>query len=281
MGYAHVGYNVGGIAGRSSGYLEACVNAGAVEGRKDVGGVAGQVAPNIRLIFDPDTIDRLRDELDQLNRMVNDTLDPTDASRGTISGRLDQLSDCARSASDSADQLSDIMSDWVDGSIDTINDACDTLADTLDRLEEITDNGEDILDTMADGMDLLEDSLKQMSGAMGTGQEGLDHLAGAMEDFRDAVRLAQEGLDTFQQALRDLSRALVAGDPEAIDQALRLLRNGALELSGALETARKPRRSCPSSWRKVQWMTKSCPTISLPASTCSRTAWKLPRPRRP
>ena len=235
VGYAHVGYNVGGIVGRSSGYLENCANSGSIKGRKDVGGVAGQIAPNIRLIFSPDTIDELKDELDRLNRMVDDTLDHTDSSRSTISHRLDQLSDCARSASDSADQLSDIMSDWVDGSIDTINDACDTLADTLDRLEEITDNGEDILDTMADGMDLLEDSLKQMSGAMGTGQEGLDHLAGAMEDFRDAVRLAQEGLDTFQQALRDLSRALVAGDPEAIDQALRLLRNGALELSGALE----------------------------------------------
>ena len=143
--------------GRSSGYLENCVNSGSIKGRKDVGGVAGQIAPNIRLIFSPDTI----------------------------------------------------------------NDACDTLAAPLDRLEEIADNGEDILDTMADGMDLLEDSLEQMSDAM--------------EGFRDAVRLAQEGLDNFQQALRDLSRALVVGDPGAIDQALRLLRDGALDLSEAPE----------------------------------------------
>lgn len=235
VGYAHVGYNVGGVAGRSSGYLENCVNTGSIKGRKDVGGVAGQIAPNIRLIFSPDTIDQLKDELDRLNRMVDDTLDHTDSSRNTISHRLDQLSDCARSASDSADQLTDIMSSWVDDSIDTINDACDTLADTLDRLEEITDNGEDILDTVADGMDLLEESLDLMSDAMGSGQEGLDRLAGAMEDFRDAVRLAQEGLDTFQQALRTLSKALVVGDPEAIDQALQMLRNSALDLSNALE----------------------------------------------
>ena len=234
VGYAHVGYNVGGVVGRSSGYLENCMNAGTVEGRKDVGGVAGQIAPNIRLIFSPDTIDELKDELDRLNRMVDDTLDHSDASRNTISDRLDQLSDYARTASGSADQLADVMSGWTDSTIDTINDACDTLADTLDRLEEITDNGEEILDTVADGMDLLEDSLDRMSGAMGTGQEGLDSLAGAMEDVREAVQQAQDGLDSFQRALRDLSRAIVVNDQEAIERALRLLQSGTQDLSDAL-----------------------------------------------
>jgi len=247
VGYAHVGYNVGGVVGRSSGYLENCMNSGSIKGRKDVGGVAGQIAPNIRLIFSPDTIDELRDELDRLNDMVNDTLDHTDSSRNTISDRLDQLSDCARSASDSADQLSDIMSGWTDDSIDTINDACDILADTLDRLEEITENGEDILDAMADGMDLLEDSLDRMSDAMGTGEDGLDSLAGGMEDLREAFRLAQDGLDSFQRALRDLSRALVSRDPEAVDRALRLLQGGVQDLAGALE-------DCAEAVEELYWL---------------------------
>ena len=44
VGYQHIGYNVGGVVGRSSGQILACSNEGAVCGRKDVGGIAGQMA---------------------------------------------------------------------------------------------------------------------------------------------------------------------------------------------------------------------------------------------
>ena len=239
IGYPHVGYNVGGIVGRSSGYLENCVNTGTVKGRKDVGGVAGQVAPNIRLIFSPDTIDALQDELDRLNHMVDDTLNHTDSSKDTISSRLDQFSDYARSASDSADQLADVMSSWTDSGIDTINDASDTLANTLDRLEEITDSGEDILDAMADGMDGLEDSLNQIADAMGIGGEGLDTLSGDVGDLRNALQQARDAFHSVQQAVRDLSKALVVGDPEAAQTALTLLKTAAQDLSAALEDCGK------------------------------------------
>ena len=43
VGYQHIGYNTGGIVGRSCGQLRQCANDGAVCGRKDVGGIAGQI----------------------------------------------------------------------------------------------------------------------------------------------------------------------------------------------------------------------------------------------
>ena len=62
IGYPHIGYNTGGIAGRTSGQLVDCVNTGAVNGRKDVGGVAGQVEPYIEMQLDdqkaPDPAER-------------------------------------------------------------------------------------------------------------------------------------------------------------------------------------------------------------------------------
>ncbi len=45
VGYPHYGYNVGGIAGRQSGYVHNCVNEAPVQGRKDVGGIVGQMEP--------------------------------------------------------------------------------------------------------------------------------------------------------------------------------------------------------------------------------------------
>ncbi|MGN8874568.1 GLUG motif-containing protein [Pseudoflavonifractor sp. HCP28S3_F10] len=235
IGYPHVGYNVGGVAGRSSGYLENCVNTGIVKGRKDVGGIAGQIAPDIRLIFSPDTIDELKDELDRLSSMVDDALDHTEGSKNTLSDRLDRLSDYTRSATDSASDLADIMSTWADSSIDTVNDASNTLADTLDQLGEITSNAEDILDTMADGMDVLEDSLDQMSAAMGRGADGLDTLSEATDRFRSGLRQARSAFEDIRQAARGLSNALVVEDQEAAERALQILKGGAQDLSAALD----------------------------------------------
>ena len=45
VGYPHTGYNVGGVAGRQSGRILGCTNAGEITARKDVGGIAGQVEP--------------------------------------------------------------------------------------------------------------------------------------------------------------------------------------------------------------------------------------------
>ena len=56
VGYAHIGYNVGGIAGRQAGYLDGCTNEGLILGRKDVGGVVGQLEPEVFLRYGEDTL---------------------------------------------------------------------------------------------------------------------------------------------------------------------------------------------------------------------------------
>ena len=66
VGYAHVGYNIGGIAGRQSGYLNGCTNSGTILGRKDVGGIAGQLVPEVRLLYNEGQLGDLLDELDVL-----------------------------------------------------------------------------------------------------------------------------------------------------------------------------------------------------------------------
>lgn len=45
VGYQHEGYNVGGVAGKSAGYVYDSTNSAAVTGRRDVGGIVGQLIP--------------------------------------------------------------------------------------------------------------------------------------------------------------------------------------------------------------------------------------------
>ncbi len=68
IGYPHVGYNVGGIAGKSCGYLDRCANTALVYGRKDVGGIAGQMEPYIAATLTESTLSKLQRQLDHVGQ---------------------------------------------------------------------------------------------------------------------------------------------------------------------------------------------------------------------
>lgn len=93
VGYQHVGYNIGGIAGRSCGYLDSCTNRSDVYGRKDVGGIVGQMEPYIAMNLAEDTLSTLRKQMDELNAMIHAALEDADSSVGTAAARLNRMAD--------------------------------------------------------------------------------------------------------------------------------------------------------------------------------------------
>ncbi|WP_276949961.1 hypothetical protein [Acetatifactor muris] len=94
IGYQHVGYNTGGIVGRlHQGYLQNCTNTGHVLGRKDVGGIAGQMEPFLEILY-------LNDRLSEIDREVNVFFDLLEASHEELSAYSAQASSLAGSISD-------------------------------------------------------------------------------------------------------------------------------------------------------------------------------------
>lgn len=106
IGYQHIGYNVGGIAGRSCGFIFNCENTAEIYGRKDVGGIVGQMEPYINMELGEDTLYKLQGQLDSLNGMVNAALEHTDAGVGTINSRLNNIADYIDSAASAAKNIS-------------------------------------------------------------------------------------------------------------------------------------------------------------------------------
>lgn len=94
IGYDHVGYNIGGIAGRQDGLLILCENEGEVKGRKDVGGIAGQLEPFLTIEYGKDTFDRINDQVDRISdttdAMSRELRDTTDVSIGNLD-RVDEI----------------------------------------------------------------------------------------------------------------------------------------------------------------------------------------------
>ncbi len=105
VGYQHVGYNIGGIAGSQSGYIEGCVNYGLLNGRKDVGGIAGQMEPSSQLIFSEDTLQKLDREFDKLHDLFTQLDRDTSTASGSLTGQVDQLLNSVENAQNAVGQI--------------------------------------------------------------------------------------------------------------------------------------------------------------------------------
>ena len=98
VGYPHIGYNAGGVAGRQSGLLDGCTNSGRVQGRKDVGGIVGQLEPEVTLLYSQTFLQKLGDELSTLQTKTDALLNDAGNVSHDLSARLSALSDQTDSA---------------------------------------------------------------------------------------------------------------------------------------------------------------------------------------
>lgn len=114
VGYQHIGYNIGGVVGRSSGQVLACSNEGAVCGRKDVGGIAGQMEPYIRMEVSDGLLQQLKTQLNELSGLVNTAANHAEGGSNEIASRLNSMSGYVDNA---ANELNNVR---LNASIDSV-----------------------------------------------------------------------------------------------------------------------------------------------------------------
>ena len=235
VGYPHVGYNVGGVVGRSSGYLSGCINHGRVNGRKEVGGIAGQMEPDIILVADEDGLSRLEEELNRLNAMVDRALRDMDESSDTISGRFEQISGYTDSALAQTKGLAEGAADWSDENLTQINRFSQLLADTLERTVPLLEQLEDVSGQVDGGIEFLQRTLEQLVPVIALGGDGLGDLQLAADDLDAASQSAKAALEQIETALALAGNALTVEDESALRQGLAQAAQGIDELGTALE----------------------------------------------
>ena len=138
VGYEHVGYNVGGIAGRQSGYIINCKNTGYVNGRKEVGGIVGQMEPYLTIDLSASNIGNLVNGLGSLHDLLDKTLVDAQGSTAAIAERLNVVSGSMSGAANDLDYLASGTVDFIDGTIGAVNDIGDRISYIVDAMPEIT-----------------------------------------------------------------------------------------------------------------------------------------------
>lgn len=105
VGYPHIGYNVGGIVGRNCGYVADCHNIAEIYGRKDVGGVVGQMEPYIAKNLTESTVAQLQRQLEELDALVDTALEHTDGVSAAVNSRLNSIAHAIDSAASAAQDI--------------------------------------------------------------------------------------------------------------------------------------------------------------------------------
>ena len=237
VGYPHVGYNVGGIAGRQNGYMASCINRGKVQGRKDVGGIVGQMAPDITLQFSSDGLEELQSELNGLHNLIDGTLNDAQTASDTVSSRIDRISGYADSARDSAHDMTGQLGDFVDSNVDTVNNIMllveRYLAKAAPIMEELAAASDSTTQTLA-AMRQLVDTLNGMEEY---NEQLLTQLQETCRELAQGCDDLESGLNQLENAFALMEGGVAKPDTQPVRDDIAALREAVLTLETTIGRA--------------------------------------------
>ncbi len=262
VGYPHVGYNVGGIAGRSSGHLVGSINRGDIFGRKDAGGIVGQIEPHISYDLSPDLLLSLKAELDEMGAVIDGAVESAGGGIPEISGRLDVILESIDYATDSLNTLINSGSDYVDGVTGEINRTSEVLSEVISQLSGITADIPKLSGMLSSGLASLEASLSGLEGMASIGKESLSDLKLAADDASAAFESIENSLTAIEGGLESLKNALTIEDKAAAEAALSTVADGLSELVGSFEAMTKALSDVNDVLSNAAWIDKGLEEMS-------------------
>lgn len=266
IGYQHVGYNMGGIVGLQSGEISNCSNTAPIQGRKDVGGIAGQFEPNTSLTYGPspsqqltNSLSALFDQLEhftnQLNDMISRGVDDAQAIHDSLSAIQDRTHAAGTEGRDDFKAMSDQLyqhTTAISGSLDSLRDALDQFS------EEAGDQFQEALDQTDTLLSKLEKLASQADSGLGKAIRALEDTISGIRDQLQIIRIHRqamaEELDNVKQYVSDVARLIAAGQ---FEQALQLpfpsldLTGHVQAIAGALKEIPRLAAKLPGQWNDI------------------------------
>ncbi len=218
IGYEHTGYNIGGIAGRQCGILSLCENQGTVYGRKDIGGIVGQMEPYIEV----NEAESLRNAVNKLHDLIAKTIDDMEAGKNAARRDLDNLAAYSDGAADAGGALADQMAAFIDSNMDQTQAVADRLHNGLEMLTPVLDTvhtAQDSISKAAESLGSIGNELKhigspenaeRLKSAVTRQQEAAEKANAVIQEISDSADITAEQLDRLELSLAEMSDATYA-----------------------------------------------------------------------
>ncbi len=230
VGYEHAGYNIGGIAGRQSGVVSLCTNNGPVAGRKDVGGIVGQMEPYIEV----DEAESLRNAVNKLHDLIEKTLDDLGEEKHVLKQDLDGLTAYGDGAVDAGDALAEQIADFTDDNLDQAQ----ALADRLDQVTEMLPAVFDDIHAAQDDFSEMSRELAKIGEEMKTAGDGISISGGNLsQNIDELIRAQQDAAGKVDDIIREIQDGGGAAGEEQLDalaEALGSMSDAAAAVMGGL-----------------------------------------------
>lgn len=231
VGYTHVGYNIGGIVGRQSGYVNGSKNKGVVYGRKDVGGIAGQIEPYGTWQLSKSSLTNLHKELNTLQGLIENAINDANLYSAKISAQLNTTQEYVANAQTAGDSLIDQTASWLNDNLDSINDVSARITQTLVAMEPIMDSVSAAAGDMETAISQYKTAMQQLENASDSAKTGIYTLYPALDELDAALDDTRVSFNNISSALASLQSGL--GDSAAVEAALSEMQTGINSLIAA------------------------------------------------
>lgn len=186
VGYPHMGYNIGGIAGTQSGAVLDCVNYGGIQGRKEVGGIVGQMEPTALIEYEEDALQILQRQLDAMGGVVSSTVSNVQNAGNTLSGQVGSLQQHVWDAQNAVGSLIPDAknpelpdADAIQAAQNTLSSSMSGMTQTLRGMRATT---ESVMGQLSNNLHSLQSQIDAMRTTLGNVSET---LGGSITDVSD------------------------------------------------------------------------------------------------
>lgn len=184
VGYRHMGYNIGGIAGTQSGYIVDSVNFGPVMGRKEVGGIVGQMEPTNFVKYEEDVLQILERQLNSLGSIVSDTAGNLQGGAQSMYAQVDALQNSITSAEDALaslipDEEGLPDQDTIQAAQNVLSSSMADMSDTMRGMSAVT---ESMVGALSNNLYAMQSQMNAMRATLGNAEET---LGGSVTDVSD------------------------------------------------------------------------------------------------
>ena len=175
VGYLHLGSNVGGVCGRSCGILKDCANTGTVLGKKDVGGILGQLDPDREWDFSQGSINELQQKLDTLKSDIDTLSDSASKAQEGLSAGTGALLSALSGAGAAAANFRTDVETW----------AKENAGASREALERFAEQGKEGIVSIPEKAKEIPEKVKEIPEKVGEIPEKIKEIPETLEEIRE------------------------------------------------------------------------------------------------